>query len=148
MAVPVDILVVKSGPDEGVYFLDPDVEFPNELDQYVVPALLTRAITHDGTEFFFLAKQSDKSPRQSTRRCVNEARNAWIQMRWNPTTKAYDFTYARQLRREPVWSDRSLDDLLALAFGDNYINRPDHEIVSRLLYPDDEDFVAEPTGNE
>ena len=53
-------------------------------------------------------------------------------MRWNPTTKAYDFTYARQLRREPEWSDKSLDQLLEMAFGDNYITRVDHEVVNRL----------------
>jgi hypothetical protein len=142
MSVPVDLLIVRSGPDEGTYFLDPDVEFPDELDQYVVPALLTRSITHDGVEFFFLAKQSDKSPKQSTRYCVNEARKSWIQMKWNPTTKAYDFTYARQLRREPEWSDKSLDELLEMAFGDNYITRVDHEVVNRLLYPDDDDFTT------
>src|SRR5580693_1871615 len=63
MSVPVDLLIIRSGPDEGTYFLDPEVEFPDELDQYIVPALLTRSITHDGVEFFFLAKQSDKSPK-------------------------------------------------------------------------------------
>jgi hypothetical protein len=146
MSVPVDLLIIRSGPDEGTYFLDPEVEFPDELDQYIVPALLTRSITHDGVEFFFLAKQSDKSPKQSTRRCVSEARNSWIQMKWNPTTKAYDFTYARQLRREPEWSDKSLDELLEMAFGDNYITRVDHEVVNRLIYPDDDDFApAGPT---
>jgi hypothetical protein len=149
MSVPVDLLIIRSGPDEGAYFLDPEVEFPDELDQYIVPALLTRSITHDGVEFFFLAKQSDKSPKQSTRRCVSEARNSWIQMKWNPTTKAYDFSYARQLRREPEWSDKSIDELLEMAFGDNYITRVDHEVVNRLIYPDDDDFAAaEPTeGN-
>lgn len=149
MSVPVDLLIVKSGPDEGTYFLDPEVEFPDELDQYVVPALLTRAITHDGTEFFFLAKQSDKAPKQSTRRVVHEARKAWIKMQWNKTTKAYDFQYARQLRREPVWSDKTLDELLEMAFGENLITRRDHEVVNRLLYPDDSDFeTTEATDEE
>src|SRR5215472_1308150 len=27
MSVPVDLLIVKDGPDEGTYFLDPDTEF-------------------------------------------------------------------------------------------------------------------------
>jgi len=149
MSVPVDLLVVRSGPDEGTYFLDPEVEFPDELDQYVVPALLTRAITHDGTEFFFLAKQSDKAPKQSTRRVVHEARKAWVKMQWNPTTKAYDFQFARQLRRDPIWSDKTLDELLEMAFSDNFITRRDHEVVNRLLYPDDSDFeTAEPTDEE
>ena len=149
MQVPVDLLVVTSGKDEGTYFLDPEVEFPDELDQYIVPAILTRAITHDGMEFFFLAKQSDRSPKQSTRRIVNEARNAWIKMRWNATSKGYDFEYARQLRREPEWSDKSLDELLEMAFGDNYITRVDHEVVNRLIFPDDYDYAdAEPAeGN-
>lgn len=107
-----------------------------------MPALIKRSITHDGVEFFFLAKQSDKSPRQSTRRCVHEARNSWIQMKWNPTTKAYDFQYARQLRREPEWSDKSLDELLEMEFADNLINRIDHDVINRLLLPDDDDFAT------
>jgi len=149
MAVPVDVLIVKSGPDEGTYFLDPDVEFPDELDQYVVPAILTRSITNDGTEFFFLAKQSEKAPKESTRRVIREARKAWIKTKWNSVTKAYDFQYARQLRRAPVWSDKTLDELLEMAFGDKFITRPDHEIVNHLLYPDDSDFeTAEPTDEE
>lgn len=149
MAVPVDILVVKGGPDEGTYFLDPDVEFPDELDQYVVPAILTRSITNDGTEFFFLAKQSEKAPKESTRRVIREARKAWIKTKWNSVTKAYDFQYARQLRREPVWSDKTLDELLEMAFGGNFITRREHEVINSLLYPDDSDFeTVEPTDEE
>jgi hypothetical protein len=147
--VPVDLLIITSGPDEGIWFLDPEVEFPDELDQFVMPALLTRAITHDGTEFFYLAKQSDRSPKQSTRRIVNEARASWIKQRWNGTQKAYEFEYARQLRREPEWSNKALDELLEMAFDEKLISRVDHEVVNRLLFPQDEDFSdAEPTEEQ
>jgi hypothetical protein len=137
--IPVDLLVIEGGRDEGVWLLEPDVEFPEELSQHTVPALLTRCITSDGTEFLFLAKQTEKSPRSSTRRLIAEAREKWIQSSWNGNSKSYDFRYASQLRREPVWPEKTIDELLELAFDGYIINHSAHEVVNRLLFPDDED---------
>ncbi len=148
MQVPVDILVITGGEHEGTWFLDPEVEFPPELDQYVKPAILTRCITHDGTEFFYLSKQSAKSPKESIRRCIQAAREGWIQVRWNPTSKGYEFERARRLKREPAWSNDTLDELLEKAFGDRYVDRRDHPTINRLLFPDDDDFAGEPAEAE
>jgi hypothetical protein len=141
MTLPIDILEIKGGNDEGIYFLDPDVEFPDELEQYVIPALITRCITSDGAEFFYLAKQSTKSPKESTRRCIREAKFKWIKQSWNATIKGYEFRSASQLRREPVWSDASLNELLDKAFGDHYISSPDHEVIVKLIDPEDDDLA-------
>jgi hypothetical protein len=35
-----------------------------------------------------------------------------------------------------------------MAFGDNYITRVDHEVVNRLIYPDDDDFASVGTTEE
>jgi hypothetical protein len=141
MTLPVDILEIKGGPNEGIWFLDPDVNFPEELEPYTVPAMITRCITADNVEFFYLAKQSAKSPKDSTRRCIREAKYRWIKQCWNGTSKAYDYEAARQLRREPKWADTSLDELLDKAFGDKFISRPDHEVVNCLLFPEDDDQI-------
>jgi hypothetical protein len=141
--VPVDLLVIEGGRDEGVFLLEPDVEFPDELSQHIVPAILTRCITSDGTEFLFLAKQTEKSPRSSTRRLVTEAREKWIQSTWNGNSKSYDFRYASQLRREPTWPEKTIDELLELGFDGYIIDNPNHEVVNRLLWPDDEDGVSQ-----
>lgn len=141
--VPVDLLVIEGGRDEGVFLLEPDVEFPDELSQHTVPAILTRCITSDGTEFLFLAKQTEKSPRSSTRRLVTEAREKWIQSTWNGNSKSYDFRYASQLRREPTWPEKTIDELLELGFDGYIIDNPNHEVVNRLLWPDDEDGVSQ-----
>jgi hypothetical protein len=149
MSLPIDILEISGGENEGLWFLDPDVQFPDELDQYVKPAIITRCITSDGSEFFYLAKQTAKSPKESTRRCIREAKYRWIKQSWNPTTKGYDFVPARQLRREPVWSDATLNELLDKAFGDRFINYPDHPAINNLLFPADEDADdSEPAGGE
>jgi hypothetical protein len=55
---------------------------------------------------------------------------------------SYDIFPARNLQRDPVWPDTPLDDLLEKAFGDNYIDRADHPVVNRLLFPDDDDCGA------
>jgi hypothetical protein len=41
-----------------------------------------------------------------------------------------------------------MDELLEMAFGDNYITRVDHEVINRLIYPDDHDFANEATTEE
>jgi hypothetical protein len=117
------------------------VDFPEELERFTVPAMITRCITSDNVEFFYLAKQSAKSPKDSTRRCIREAKYRWIQQCWNATAKSYDYEPARQLRREPKWADTSLDDLLDKAFGDRFISRSDHEVVNCLLFPEDDDQI-------
>jgi hypothetical protein len=141
--VPVDLLIIDGGRDEGVWLLEPDVVFPDELSQHITPALLTRCVTSDGTQFLFMAKQTEKSPRSSTRRLITEAREAWIQTSWNGNSKSYDFRYANQLRREPAWATQTMDELLDLAFDGNVIGYASHEVVNRLLYPDDEDGVSQ-----
>ncbi len=137
MSIEIDVLIVEGGDYDGTYFLAPDVEFPVELVEHIIPVLLTRCINSDRVEFFYLQKQTLKSPKASTRRCVREARHRWIKVRWNPTAKGYDYQVAKQLQKPPVWSVSSMDDLLEKAFGDNYIDRPDHPVINHLCFPDD-----------
>lgn len=138
----ISILKLEGDTDE-TYFLAPDVEFPDELDRFIVPVNLTLSVTAEGTLFFWLAKQTKKSPKDSVRRCQEVAKEKWIQVRWDAQAKGYSYDPARQLHREPVWPNESLDELLDKAIGDKYIDRANHEIINNLLYPDDEQF-----GNE
>lgn len=137
--LPIDILAIDDGPNEGLYFLDPDVEMPDELGSYSVPALITLCITSDGTLFWYLAKQSAKSPKGSTRRVIHEAKTKWIKQEWNSAAKSYDWTPASQLRRAPVWPTATLDELLDKAFGDKFLSDPNHPAISMLINPHDDD---------
>ena len=74
---------------------------------------------------------------------ITEAREKWIQSSWNGNSKSYDFRYATQLRREPAWPVKTIDELLELAFDGFIINNPNHEVINRLLWPDDEDGVSQ-----
>jgi hypothetical protein len=141
--VPADLLVIEGGRDEGIYLLEPDVEYPDELAEHITPVILTRCITSDGTQFLFKAGQSEKSPTSSTRRLITEARERWIQSSWNGNSKSYDFRYANQLRKEPIWQAQTMDELLDLAFNGKILDNPCHEVVNRLLFPDDEDGVSQ-----
>jgi hypothetical protein len=133
------ILILKSGGSEETYVLDPEIDFPEDLYAYTTPASVTRAITSQNNEFLWLSKLSPKSPKESVRICQAAAKKKWIQVRWNGQTKSYNYFDARELRREPTWSDDTMDDLLEKAFGDHFINRRDHEVINKLLFPDDGD---------
>ena len=132
------LTVEESGMDE-IYVLDPEIEFPEDLDNFTTPATVTRAITSQGNEFLWLSKQSPKAPKDSVRRCQAAAKRGWIQVRWNAQLKGYSYIEPRELRRDPVWSDDSMDDLMDKAFGDKFIDRADHPVINALLFPDDED---------
>jgi hypothetical protein len=136
------IIKIEGASDE-TYFLAPDVDFPDELDQYIVPANLTLAVTAEGRLFFWLCKLSAKSPKESVRRCQAVAKTKWIRIRWDAQVKGYSYTPARSLQRDPDWGDESLDELLEKALGDHYIDTPDHAVIQKLINPQDEDFTDE-----
>ena len=130
--------VEENGMDE-IYVLDPEVGFPDDLDNFTIPATVTRAITSQGNEFLWLSKQSPKAPKDSVRRCQAAAKRGWIQVRWNAQLKGYSYIEPRELHRDPVWSDDTMDDLMDKAFGGKFIDRADHPVITSLLFPDDED---------
>lgn len=137
------LLIVEEGGNDETYVLDPEMEFPDELDCFTTPATVTRAITSQGNEFLWLSKQSPKSPKDSVRRCQAAAKKGWIQVRWNAQLKGYTYIEPRELRRDPVWSDDTMDDLMDKAFGDRFIDRPDHPVINSLLFPDDQDGIGD-----
>jgi hypothetical protein len=132
------LLIVEEDGSEVIYVLSPDVEFPDDLDNFTCPATVTRAITSQGNEFLWLTKQSPKSPKESARRCQAAARKGWIQVRWNAQLKGYTYISPRELRREPEWSTDTIDELMEKAFGDKFIDRSDHPAVNHLLFPNDD----------
>jgi hypothetical protein len=139
MSVPIDILAIDDAEGEEIYFLDPELEYPVALDRFVIPAILTRCITSDGSEFFYLAKQSPKSPKASTRKAIETAKRTWIQQAWKPVTKQYEIFPATQLRREPKWSNSTFNDLLLAALSERLIDSADHEVIIRLIDPKDDE---------
>ena len=142
-SLPVDILEISGGDDEGTWFLDPTVEYPDELTGYIMPAIITLCITSDKTLFFYLAKQSSKSPKESTRYCLREAKKMWVKQRWSPTSKSYNVTPASKLRYDPVWPSIPFSDLLDKAFGDRWIEDASHAVITSLIEPEDDDTGGE-----
>ena len=135
------LTVEENGMDE-IYVLDPELVFPDDLDNFITPATVTRAITSQGNEFLWLSKQSPKAPKDSVRRVQAAAKRTWVQVRWNSQLKGYTYIEPRELRRDPVWSEDSMDDLMDKAFGDKFIDRADHPVITSLLFPDDDDGAA------
>ena len=138
MSRHVDILEISGGDDEGIWFLDPTIEFPDELTGYTVPAIITLCITSDKTLFFYLAKQTSKSPKESTRYCIREAKKMWVKQRWSPTSKSYNVTPASKLRYDPTWPTIAFGDLLDKATGDRWIEDENHAVIKSLIEPEDD----------
>ncbi len=98
------LTVEENGMDE-IYVLDPELVFPDDLDNFITPATVTRAITSQGNEFSMAQQTKPEGTQRFCPPCPSGAKRTWIQVRWNSQLKGYTYIEPRELRRDPVWSD-------------------------------------------
>ena len=60
------------------------------------------------------------------------AQKSWTQIVWNDERSDYDVEIAEAIEKEPVWPDKSMGELLKLAFADKVIDNEDHPYVRQL----------------
>jgi hypothetical protein len=60
------------------------------------------------------------------------ARDRWVRISANMPLGAYNVTTAAARISEPVWPEKSMRDLLAIAFKDRFIDSLDHPALKRL----------------
>jgi hypothetical protein len=70
----------------------------------------------------------------SARAAAISAETKWVRMVSNMPQGAYDLFAAPGILGTPVWPDKSLRDILAVAFGESFIIRgAGHPVVKRLM---------------
>ncbi len=68
----------------------------------------------------------------SARRAALEAQSRWVRMAANSALGAYDVQIAGADLPDPEWPDKTLSELLEVAFQGRIIDSIDHPIVKRL----------------
>jgi hypothetical protein len=69
---------------------------------------------------------------KSARAAFELAQKKWTQIVWNQERRDYDVETAEKLDKEPVWPDKSMGELLKLAFADKVIDNEEHPYVRQL----------------
>jgi hypothetical protein len=69
---------------------------------------------------------------KSARAAFELAQTSWTQIVWNEERTDYDVEIAEAIEKEPVWPDKSMGELLKLAFADKVIDNEDHPYVRQL----------------
>lgn len=134
MRLTVHILELKEAGE--TYLVPPQIamEMPGEVR--LVTLLLT--VNRQGTAFLWPLPEPaldgrDNQWSQTARVAASHAQQDWVRIVANMNQGFYDMYVAQSTLGNPEWPDKSMRDLLALAFGENFIIRDaNHPVLKRL----------------
>ena len=135
LRLPVALLDLKE--EREVYVVAPDVaeQVPGEV-KFVE---LRLAVTQQGTPFLWPVplppgERADNTWNITARTAAERAETAWVRLTANMGAQCYDVIVAQNAAVEPVWPERTMEELLKLAFGNSrLIDSLEHPVVQRLL---------------
>jgi hypothetical protein len=143
---------VRVSPDTKLRIRIALLELKEERETYAVtPAVaeavpgevkfyeLRLAVTQQGTPFLWPvplppAERADNSWNVTARAAADLAETKWVRLTANMSAQCYDVHVAQSAAAEPVWPDKTLQELLAIAFGNGrLIDNLEHPVIRRLL---------------
>ena len=114
-------------------------QFRGELEDELKRVRVFTCINKRGTVFLWSAKLPSLDSAigrrwaESALEIADYAKTAWVKMAGKRDLGAYEMFKARGDLGEPVWPDKTLDELLRLAFkGDRLIDSLDHPVLREL----------------
>ena len=122
-----------TGSETESYLVAPEVQHLVSTELRQVRLLTT--INKRGTVFLWPIKlPGDDSGRfrrisDTALQCAEQAKALWVKVRWDADLGGYAMQRATGNLGEPQWPDKSMRDLLELAFRHNLIDRPDHPVI-------------------
>jgi hypothetical protein len=135
MSLAVTIYVDRDEQDE-VFFVAPAMR--GLLAGDLKPVLLQLTINRKGVVFIWpLTLPSDDNPlgrswHESARKASEIAKTDWIRISADKGLGGYRVRKAEGRLSDPDWPDKSLSELLIIAFADRIIMSEDHPVVRRL----------------
>ena len=124
--------------DEGeTYVVVPAVaeQIPSEV-KFVE---LRLAVSQQGNAFLWPVPlpdgdNADNSWNVTARGAADAAETSWVRLKSNRGANCYDVIVSQSAAAEPVWPEKTMEELLKLAFGNGrLIDSLEHPVVQRLL---------------
>jgi hypothetical protein len=134
-AMRIETAVLETSEDRETFLIAPDLRA--ELPGEVVAKVLLTAITRQGNVFLWPIRLPDPLGKldqwnQSAAAAAKLAEARWVRVVANRSLGAYETYVATGDLPPPEWPDKSLQDLLQLAFKDRYIDSMDHIVIRQL----------------
>jgi hypothetical protein len=129
------LLMYEAAMDRVFYWVAPHMRAP--LADYVVPYRLFTCSSKVSPTFLWAAKlpiagNSGRKWAESGLRCAVAAMSSWGKLKSSPEGGGYIWMQAKASHPDPVWTDKPMEELIQLGFGENIINSPDHLVVKML----------------
>lgn len=135
LRIPMALLELKD--ERETYAVTPAIaeQVPSEV-KFVE---LRLAVTQQGTPFLWPVPLPPNDRAENTwnftaRTGAERAETAWVRLTANMNAQRYDVHVAQSAAAEPVWPGKTLQELLAIAFGNGrLIDSLEHPVIQRLL---------------
>ena len=135
LRIPMALLDLKE--EQEIYAVTPAVaeQVPGEVKLVE----LRLAVTQQGTPFFWPVPlppndRADNTWNLTARTAAERAETAWVRLTANMSAQCYDVHVAQSAAADPVWPDKTLQVLVAFAFGiGRLIDSLEHPVIRRLL---------------
>ncbi len=127
--------VIEIKEDRQVFLVDPTLR---ELVSHEVQIkLIYTAMTKQGTLFLWPVRMPGSDGRldtwnESAHTAARHAMHSWIRVQANRQLGGYEIFEAAGKIPEPAWPDKSMAELLQLAFRKAFINDLDHPVLREL----------------
>lgn len=139
----IDLLVAtnaSNSSDRNPLYVATDSVRP-ELERFVKPHRVVVGVTyHDKVEFLWVRSVGggDNAWNTSVMRAMDRGETHWIALESDRALGEYKINVAPRSAQwgEPKWVNRTLEDVLGLAFRDRVIDTLDHDVAKRLLGTD------------
>ncbi len=121
--------------DRESYLVSPELLV--HLSGIAVRVALKPAINRQGVLFLWPLRLPGEDGRsnlwhESAWEAAGLAVNRWVSLRANMGLNAYDIYRGAETLSEPQWPDKSMEEILDVAFRGRFIGDPEHPVIKRL----------------
>ena len=132
-----DTMVLELKDSREAYLVAPEMRGQLLEEPTVGPRRLVTAINRQGTVFIWPLRIPAPDGRQdrwseSAIDTAEAAKTQWVRVRSDMNLGAYVFDTTRTVLPEPTWPQKTLQELLKLAFKTSLIDTPEHPVLRRL----------------
>lgn len=130
--------IFEDKEERASYFVMPDAQ--GLLPGHLKPVLLAVCMSRQNTVFLWpVPLPHDEGSGggfrawgETARQAAKIAEQCWIRMQADLHLGAYRLHKAEGVLPEPAWPEKSLSELLKIAFGGKVIDSPDHPVIRKM----------------
>ena len=129
------LIMHETGLDRSFYWVAPNMRAA--LSEYLTPYRIYTCSSKRQSTFLWAAKlpvagNAGRKWAESANRCAVAAMSAWGKLKASHEGGGYVWMQAKTKHPDPVWTDKTIGELIKLAFADYMIDTPDHLVIKML----------------